>query len=32
MSKEQLLNLIAQKGNERKRALYETAKFQTTDC
>jgi hypothetical protein len=32
MSKEQLLNLIAHKGNERKKALYESAKFQTFDC
>jgi superoxide dismutase len=32
MSKEQLLNFIAQKGNERKQALFDVAKFQTSDC
>lgn len=32
MSKEQLLNFIAQKGNDRKTAVYNAAKFQTEDC
>ncbi len=31
MTKEQLLALIEQKGNERKQALYETTKVQTVD-